>query len=133
MVIASIGIALVLAGQPAAAKPSPEVAREMTEAIGAANKALGLESWEAHGIKPCVDRGGEGANAKDVSPEDTRTCAETAVGKQFPALGKSFVLAILMAPIGPATVLPFRIPHPHRSAAYSSHPRPKRLPTQHNP
>src|SRR5258708_12634439 len=133
MVIASIGIALVLAGQPAAAKPSPEVAREMTEAIGAANKALGLESWEAHGIKPCVDRGGEGANAKDVSPEDTRTCAETAVGKQFPSLGKSFVLAILMAPIGPVTVVAFGIGDADGWGAYSCDPGRKCLPTKIDP
>src|SRR6266700_1739072 len=70
---------------PAAAKPettksaapgklAPATAKEMADAIVAVNKALGLESWPQHGVKPCIDRGGQGILAKDVTPEDSRKC-----------------------------------------------------------
>lgn len=132
MVIVSMGIALLLATAPGAKVP-PDVAREMTDSIVAVNKALGLESWEAHGFKPCVDRGGEGANSKDVSASDTRACAETAIGTNFPLLGKSFVLAILMAPIGPVTVITFGIGDGAGWGAYSCDPGRKCLPTKIDP
>jgi len=93
----------------AAAPPTklpPETAKEMADAIIAVNKALGLESWAMHGgSQPCIDRGGQGIMAKDVTAEDTRKCAATALEKGFPELGKSYVLAILMASIGPFTVI----------------------------
>src|SRR5690349_17395334 len=95
--------ALVFAAAPA--KLTPAVSKEMTEAIVAVNKALGLESWPAHGATPCLDRGGQGITAKDVTPEDTRKCAAAALEKGFPELGKSYVLAIAWSPIGPATVI----------------------------
>jgi hypothetical protein len=133
MSLFAIGISLLLAAQPVPAKVPPDVAKEMAESIIAVNKALGLESWEAHGAKPCVDRGGEGANIKDVSSEDTRTCAESAIGKQFPSLGKSFVLAVLMAPIGPVTVVAFGIGDVAGWGAYSCDPGRKCLPTKIDP
>ena len=69
----------------------------MADAIIAVNKALGLESWPMHGATSCIDRGGQGITAKDVKPDDARKCAATAIDKGFPELGKSYVLAILMA------------------------------------
>lgn len=92
-------------GKLSSNKLSPAVSKEMADAIIAVNKSLGLESWPAHGVKPCTDRGGQGILAKDVKPEDTRKCAEAAVEKGLPELGKSYVLAILMGEIGPVTVI----------------------------
>jgi hypothetical protein len=130
--IVAVGTGLLLAAQPAAKVPPP-VAKEMTEAIIAVNKVLGLESWEAHGVKPCVDRGGEGAGSKDVSAEDTRTCAQTAIADNFPGLGKSFALAILMAPIGPVTVVAFGLGDVAGWGAYSCDPGRKCLPARIDP
>src|SRR5262245_15636824 len=98
-----LGVPSTAEGTPA--KLSPDVAKEMAEAIVSVNKALGLESWPNHGAQPCIDRGGQGIQAKDVSAEDARKCAASAVEKGFPELGKSYSLAILMAPIGPFTVV----------------------------
>src|SRR3954462_1280473 len=83
----------------------PVTAKEMADAIIAVNKALGLESWPMRGATPCIDRGGQGITAKDVKPDDARKCAASAIDKGFPELGKSYVLAILMASIGPVTVI----------------------------
>lgn len=132
MVTLSIGISLLLA-TPAAAKVPPPVAKEMADTIVAVNKALGLESWEARGVKPCVDRGGEGANIKDVSAEDTRTCAQSGLGTSFPSLGKSYVLAILMAAIGPVTVVAFGVGEYAGWGAYSCDPGRKCPPTRIDP
>jgi hypothetical protein len=89
----------------AAAKLPPAVAKEMQDAIVSVNKSLGLESWPQHGAKPCIDRGGQGILAKEITPEDARRCAVAAVDKGLPLLGKSYVLAILMGEIGPVTVI----------------------------
>ncbi len=117
---------------PAAApgKLAPETSKQMQAAIVAVNKALGLESWPMHNIKPCVDRGGQGITAKDVTPEETRKCAESALGKDFPELGKSFVLAIPMASIGPVTVLAFGTGSDAGWGAYSCDPDRKCLPVK---
>lgn len=98
-------LTVLLMADPPVAKVPAAVAGEMAAAVVAVDKALGLESWELHGAKPCVDRGGEGAQIKDVTPEDARRCAATAIEKGFAGLGKSYVLAILMAEIGPVTVV----------------------------
>src|SRR6266545_2542837 len=84
--------ALVLAAAPG--KLAPAVSKEMTEAIVAVNKALGLESWPAHGATSCLDRGGQGITAKDVTPEDTRKCAATVLEIQWAAIGPATVIAI---------------------------------------
>lgn len=97
--------ALLMAAPAPAAKLAPATAKEMADAIVAVNKALGLESWPMHGAQPCIDRGGQGITAKDVTPEQTQKCAASALEKGFPELGKGYVLAILMASIGPATVI----------------------------
>ena len=113
---------LWLAAAPAA-KLSPDVAKEMADAIVAIDKVLGLESWSTQGgEKPCIDRGGLGATAKDVGVEETRKCAATAIGKGLPSLGKSYVLAILMADIGPVTVVALGIGDAAGWGAYSCDP-----------
>ena len=106
-------------------KLAPEVAKEMTESIVAVNKALGLESWPSHGATPCVDRGGQGITAKSVTAEETRKCASTALAKNFPELGKSFVLAIPMVSLGPMTVIALGIGENDGWGAYSCDPERK--------
>ena len=86
------------------AKLPVPVAREMSAAVVALNRVLGLESWPALGVQSCLDRGGLEATAKDVSAEDTKKCADTALEDGFPELGKSYVIGIPLAGIGPVTV-----------------------------
>ena len=120
------------APKPASAsgKLAPAVAKEMTETIVAVNKALGLESWPQHGATPCVDRGGQGIMAKSVSAEETRKCAATALEKNSPGLGKSYVLAIPMVSLGPMTVIALSIGDNDGWAAYSCDPERKCAPVK---
>ena len=139
----TIGLALVplawlttvASSAPAAApgKVPPAIAREMADAVIAVNKALGLESWPAQGIQPCVDRGGEGTTAKDVSAADTRRCAEQATANGFPELGKGYALAITMSSIGPITVVALGMDQASGFAAYSCDPGRKCPPTKIQP
>ena len=75
-------------GAPAPGKLSPDVSKEMMAAIVATNKSLGLESWPMHDVKPCIDRGGQGITAKDVTPEETRKCAAAARREGLPGARK---------------------------------------------
>ena len=130
MMTAVLVLAALTAASGGPGKLAPEVSREMQEAIVAANKSLGLESWPMHNIKPCIDRGGQGITAKDVTPDDTRKCATAAVEKGFPELGKSYVLAIPMADVGPVTVLAIGIGGGDGWGAYSCDPDRKCLPVK---
>jgi hypothetical protein len=128
-VLVAAVLAAGTAGAPAG-KLAPEVSKEMMAAIVAANKALGLESWPMHDVKPCIDRGGQGITAKDVTPDETRKCAASSIEKGFPELGKSYVLAIPMAEIGPVTVLAIGIGDSQGWGAYSCDPDRKCLPVK---
>jgi len=92
------------------------------------DKAMGLESWPSHGVKPCVDRGGLEGTARDVGAEEAQRCASGALAQGFPGLGKSYVLAVLMASIGPSTVVAFGIGDGQGWGAYSCDPGRKCLP-----
>jgi hypothetical protein len=120
---------LLVAGEPAAKLPPP-IAKEMTAALVAVNKALGLENWGAEGEKPCVDRGGLEATIKDVSASDTRTCAASALARGFPGLGKDYVLGIPMAEIGPVTVFAVGKSQAEGWGTYSCDPTRKCNPTK---
>ena len=120
---------LLVAGDPSA-KLAASVGREMTDAIIAVNKALGLETWAAHGEQPCVDRGGLEALAKDVPPEEARECTSSAIAKGFPGLGQDYVLGIPMADIGPVTVFVIGIADSDGWGAYSCDPSRKCAPTK---
>lgn len=113
---------LAAAPTPTATKLPADLAKEMADAVVAIDKVLGLESWTAHGDKPCIDRGGLGATAKDVGVEETRKCAATGISNGLPSLGKSYVLAILMADIGPVTVVALGIGDAAGWGAYSCDP-----------
>jgi hypothetical protein len=133
--LVTIGVSMMLATAttPSSAKLPPAVGQEMQDAIVALNKSLGLESWPAHGVKPCVDRGGQGALAKDVTPDETRTCATAAVAKGMPELGKSYVLAVLMGEIGPVTVIALGAGEQAGWGAYSCDPTRACKPMRINP
>jgi len=118
------------AGAPTPGKLSPDVSKEMMAAIVATNKALGLESWPMHDVKPCIDRGGQGITAKEVTPDETRKCAASVLEKGLPELGKSYVLAVPMAEIGPITVLAIGIDGSEGWGAYSCDPDRKCLPVK---
>jgi len=126
---ATIVWTLLVAGSPAT-KQQPEVAKEMTNVIVAVNKALGLESWTVEGEEACVDRGGLEATAKDVSAEDARRCAASAIEKGFPSLGTEYTVGIPMAEIGPATVFAIGQNGADGWGAYSCDPSRKCPPTK---
>jgi hypothetical protein len=127
--LATIAWTLLLAGSPAN-KLEPDVGREMTKAIVAINKKLGLESWTSEGEEPCVDRGGLEATAKDVSAQDARRCAASAIETGFPNLGKEYTIGIPMADIGPATVFAIGQNGAEGWGAYSCDPTKKCSPTR---
>jgi hypothetical protein len=113
----------------APAKLPPAVAKEMSDAVVAVDKALGLESWPTHGAEPCVKRAGPENPTQDVSREDTRSCAVSVLAAGFPTLGKSYVVAVLMAPMGPTTVFALGIDEAAGWGAYSCDPGRKCAPT----
>lgn len=131
--LATIVWTMVLSAEPAtavAAKLAPATAREMTAAVIAVNKALGLENWDVEGVKPCVDRGGLEATIKDVSAEDTQKCAASALDEGFPGLGKDYAIGIPMAAIGPVTVFALGIGDARGWGAYSCDPKRRCNPTK---
>jgi hypothetical protein len=115
------------------AKLPPPLAKEMADAVLAIDKSLGLESWPTHGVKPCIERAGAENPTQNVSREDTRKCAEAAVGEGFPGLGKAYVLAVLMAEMGPMTVVAIGVDDAQGWAAYSCDPGRKCPPLAMNP
>lgn len=127
--LATLVWTLLVAGDPTA-KLDSAVGKEMTAAVIAVNKALGLENWTAHGEQPCVDRGGLEAMGKDVGADETRECASSAIAKGFPGLGVDYVLGIPMADIGPVTVFAIGIASADGSGAYSCDPTRKCTPTK---
>jgi hypothetical protein len=124
-------MALFLAAAPG--KLAPPLAKEMSEAVLALDKSLGLESWPSYGVTACVDRGGPANPTKDVTREDTLRCAREAVSKGLPGLGHSYVLAVLMAPMGPVTVMALGLDDADGWAAYSCDPRRKCAPVRLDP
>jgi hypothetical protein len=128
-VLVAVALMAATAGPPAG-KLQPDVSKEMMAAIVAANKALGLESWPMHDVKPCIDRGGQGITAKEVTPDETRKCAASSLETGFPELGKSYVLAVPMAEIGPVTVIAIGIGGSEGWGAYSCDPDRKCLPVK---
>jgi hypothetical protein len=116
----------------APAKLPPPLAKEMADIVLAIDKSLGLESWPTHGAKPCIERAGPENPTQNVSREDTLKCAQSAV-EGFPALGKSYVVAVLMSEMGPVTVVAFGIEEAQGFAAYSCDPGRKCPPLAMNP
>lgn len=89
---------------PAAARAdsksaAPKSGKEMLAAIEAVNQALGLES---HPPPHCLAWG----FGHQITAAEVRGCVDKALGGlSLPELGKSYAVAVLMAEVGPQTVI----------------------------
>ncbi len=90
-------VCLSLFAISAMADPMPKAAKEMGQAVVAANKALGLESYPP---PHCLSWG----IGHEVTPDQVQRCATEAL-QGLSSLGKDFVLAVLMSQVGPQTVI----------------------------
>src|SRR5207248_5284504 len=84
----------------------PRAGKEMTAALAALNKALGLESYPP---PHCVNWG----VGHQITPEEVRGCAEKVLQKStYPQLGDGYVVAVLMSPVGPQTIIALALDEP---------------------
>jgi hypothetical protein len=87
-------------------KDQPKAADEMIKVIVALNQSLGLESYpEPH----CVKRE---FGHMQIKADEAKACAEKAVKEGFPQLGVGYAVAILMADVGPMTVIAVALDQP---------------------
>lgn len=96
-----IVFAAALAGAVRAHEPAPskESAVEMLKAMRLLDKSFGLESMP----KPHCLKWGYG---HIITADEVKACAKQALdGQELPGLGTKYVLATLMAEIGPQTVI----------------------------
>ncbi len=100
--IAVVMVALVGAPAPARAKepvPSKELAAETLKAMHLLDKSFGLESFP----KPHCLKWGFGHL---ITADEVKACAKQALdGQELPGLGTKYVIATLMADIGPQTII----------------------------
>lgn len=87
-------------------KVAPDVAKEMAHAMQLLDGALGLESYPPpHCLK--------WSSGKPITAEETRSCAQKALaGQTLPSLGKHYVIAVLMAEVGPQTLIALSLDAP---------------------
>jgi hypothetical protein len=98
---------LVLAIAPGmASAQKPAAAKEMEHALAVLNQSLGLESYpEPHCLKREYGH-------MTFTPAEVRACAEKALKEGFPGLGKSYAIAVLMASVGPSTLIAIALDAP---------------------
>lgn len=97
---------LVGLSSAAYADTKPKAGKEMTAAVEAVNKQLGLESFPP---PHCLSWG----IGHKITVDEVRKCADQALKSlELPELGKSFVVAVLMAEIGPQTVIAIALDTP---------------------
>ncbi len=96
----TILLAVAVAGTAQAGESkAPPAAKEMSLALEAVNKSLGLESMP----KPHCLKWGYG---HQITAAEVRACVDQAIkGATLPELGKGYVLAVLMGGVGPQTVI----------------------------
>jgi hypothetical protein len=109
LVAVAVAVAVAFLGPAAGAagKDSPPAAKEMAKALATLNQSLGLQNYpEPH----CLVR----EFGKMIKPEQVKACAETTFKDRapYPELGKSYVLVVLMAEVGPSTVVAVSTDHP---------------------
>jgi hypothetical protein len=103
---AILAAALVVSTVARAESKPPKAGKEMTAALEALNKALGLES---HPPPHCVNWG----VGHQITVDEVRGCAEKALPKSvYPQLGEAYVVAVLMSAVGPQTVLALALDEP---------------------
>jgi hypothetical protein len=84
------------AGEP---KPSKELGAEMLKAVRLLDQSYGLESMPP----PHCLKWGFG---HEITPDEVKACAKKALdGQALPGLGTKYVLATLMAAVGPQTII----------------------------
>jgi hypothetical protein len=105
---AAFATVLALAAAASAkGKDEPKAAKEMERAIVAINQALALESYPPPN---CVKRE---YGHMQIKADEAKACADKALKKEeFPQLGTDYVLAILMADVGPMTVIAVALDQP---------------------
>jgi hypothetical protein len=93
-------IIALLASLPARGESKgPKAGKEMSAAVEAVNKQLGLESYPP----PHCLKWGFGHK---ITVEEVRACVDTALkSAALPELGQSYVVVVLMSEIGPQTVI----------------------------
>jgi hypothetical protein len=95
----------VLVGGVARAE-GPKAGKEMAHALELLDQSLGLESYP----KPHCVKWGYG---HQITVEEVKKCADEALKKEpLPELGKSYVIAVLMAPVGPQTLIAIALDAP---------------------
>jgi hypothetical protein len=99
-----IGLTLVVAAASAWARanrpgPTKEMSAEMLKAVHLLDKSFGLESMPP----PHCLKWGFGHT---ITPDEVKACAKQALdGQTLPGLGTKYVLATLMAVVGPQTII----------------------------
>jgi hypothetical protein len=97
---------VMLVGGAAFADAQPKAAKEMAHALELLDQSLGLESYP----KPHCLKWGFG---HQITVEEVKKCADEALKKDaLPELGKSYVIAVLMAPVGPQTLIAIALDAP---------------------
>ena len=98
-------MALVLLGAMAHAEKPPKDGKEMAQALSSLDQSLGLESYPP----PHCLKWGFGHPTLD----EVKACVDQAIkAATLPELGKSYVIAILMAEIGPQTMIAVSLEQP---------------------
>jgi hypothetical protein len=82
----------------APAGPSRDVGKEMAHTLALLDKSFGLESYPP---PHCLTWG----YGHQITPDEVRACAAKALAEAPPELGKKYVVAVLMADIGPQTMI----------------------------
>jgi len=96
----------LLAAAASAKEPQPKSGKEMQSALAALDQSLGLESYPP----PHCLKWGFGHK---ITPDEVKACANQALKDlALPELGKSYVVAILMAEVGPQTMLAIALDAP---------------------
>ena len=118
------------AAGPVAKLPVP-VAKEMAAAVVALNRVLGLEAGPPRACNRALTAAAWKPPPRTSARKTPRSCADTALDAGFPELGKSYVIGIPMAGIGPVTVFAIGIGPAEGWGAYSCDAtRPKCPPTK---
>lgn len=101
-----LGLLMLVGGAASADGKAPKAGKEMTQTVEAINRALALESYPP----PHCLKWGYG---HEITAAEVRACAEGALkAAPPPELGQSYVIAILMAGVGPQTVIALALDAP---------------------
>jgi hypothetical protein len=104
--LAAIALASLVGGVARGEPKGPKAGKEMAQAVEAVNRALGLESYPP---PHCLAWG----FGHQITVEEVRGCVDKALAAStLPELGKSYVLAVLMAPVGPQTLIAISLDAP---------------------